>query len=58
MVHRSLPLLVVDRDRRAEGVETEKVEWKTFLERDMLQSVAVVPGGKEQKGDDHRVCQS
>ena len=49
---------VVDKDTRAEGVGNETIEWRICLGRDILQSVAADPEGKEQKDDDHRVCQS
>jgi hypothetical protein len=48
---------VADKDSKAEVVETETIELRICLGRDMFQFVAVDPEGKELKGDDHRVCQ-
>jgi hypothetical protein len=49
---------VVGKGSRAEVVENEIAEGRICLVRDMIQSVAVNPEGKVQKGDGHRVYQS
>jgi hypothetical protein len=48
---------VPDKESKTEVVETETIEWRICLGRDMFQFVAVDPEGKELKGDDYRVCQ-
>ena len=40
-------LLAVGKDKCLEGVENEKVEWRTYPGNDMLRFVAVVLEGKE-----------
>jgi hypothetical protein len=49
---------VVDKDTQVEGVGNEAIGWRIYLGYDILQSVAADPEGKQQKSDDHRVCQS
>jgi hypothetical protein len=57
MARRAKLRLVVGKDSQAEVVESEIIEGRIRLVRDMIQSVAADPEGKVQKGDGHRVYQ-